>query len=110
MKQESIEHLAGAIKRVLSGQFYLSERLSQRLLERVGDELRSAGDATANLTMRELEVLRMIGRGLRTAAIAHELGLSVKTVDTYRSNIKSKLHLTNAIELLRYAAIWAERL
>ena len=59
---------------------------------------------------RELEVFEMIGRGLSTAAIAEQLGVSVKTIETYRSNIKNKLNLKDAADLIRFAATWAERL
>ena len=52
----------------------------------------------------------MIGRGSSTAAIADQLGVSVKTIETYRSNIKTKLNLRDAAELVRYAASWIERL
>jgi DNA-binding NarL/FixJ family response regulator len=52
----------------------------------------------------------MIGRGLSTAAIADQLGVSVKTIETYRSNIKSKLNLKDAADLIRFAATWTERL
>ena len=52
----------------------------------------------------------MIGRGVSTAGIANQLGVSVKTIETYRSNIKTKLNLKDATDLLRYAASWTERL
>ena len=64
----------------------------------------------ANLTDRELEVFGLIGRGLRTAAIAEQLRVSVKTIETYRSNIKTKLNLKAAADLIRFAATWTERL
>jgi DNA-binding NarL/FixJ family response regulator len=57
----------------------------------------------AGLTDRELEVFEMIGHGISTAAIAGNLGLSIKTIETYRSNIKQKLNLRDATELIRVA-------
>jgi DNA-binding NarL/FixJ family response regulator len=110
MKQEPIERLVGAIRHVLAGQIYLSPRMSQRLLERVGKTATAPEDRLVALTNRELEVLEMIGRGLTTAAIAHRLRLSIKTIETYRSNIKTKLGLKDATELIRCAMTWAEGL
>ena len=63
-----------------------------------------------NLTDRELEVFDLIGRGLSTAAIAEQMAVSIKTVETYRSNIKTTLNLKDAIDLIRFATTWAERL
>lgn len=107
-KSESIDVLIRAMKRVLSGAIYLSDRMSQRLFERMGHHSLDR-DSMAELTHRELEVLEMIGRGLSTAAIAETLALSVKTIETHRSRIRSKLGLKDATELIRYAALWAQR-
>jgi DNA-binding NarL/FixJ family response regulator len=62
------------------------------------------------LTDRELQVFEMIGAGLTTADIATRLAVSVKTIETYRSNIKAKLNLKDATALLRYATTWSEEL
>lgn len=110
MKDAAVEGLVGAIRRVLSGRVHLSERMAERALEGVGRGLTRRESPVANLTDRELEVFEMIGRGLSTAAIADDLGVSVKTIETYRSNIKSKLNLEDAADLIRYAAIWTSRL
>jgi DNA-binding NarL/FixJ family response regulator len=110
MKQEAISGLVQAIQQVLSGRIYVSDQLSQSVLARLGREEASPGGHLANLTDRELEVFEMIGRGLNTATIADELGVSIKTIETYRSNIKTKLNLKDAADLIRYAATWAERL
>jgi len=106
MKREPIERLAGAIRQVLAGQIVVSDGLAQCLLERAGTQV--AGRGLAHLTNRELEVLQMIGEGLNTAAIAQQLRLSVKTIETYRSNIKTKLGLRDATDLIRYAAAWIQ--
>lgn len=110
MKQEAIDGLVHAIDEVLSGRLFVSERIAQHLLERVGHEAARSGGRLGNLTDRELEVFELIGRGLSTAAIADRLQVSVKTVETYRSNIKTKLDLKDAADLIRFAATWAERL
>ena len=110
MKHEAIDGLVGAIRHVLSGRIYVSERMSQGILERVGREELPSGRRLGNLSDRELAVFEMIGRGLSTAAIAEQLGVSVKTIETYRSNIKTKLNLKDAADLIRFAATWTERL
>ena len=61
------------------------------------------------LSDRELQVFRLLGRGAGSRDIAESLFLSVKTVDSYRANIKEKLQLKNAIELLQHAARWADK-
>jgi DNA-binding NarL/FixJ family response regulator len=110
MKQEAIGGLVHAIQEVLAGRLFVSERMSQNLLERFGHDGPAAGDRLGNLTDRELEVFELIGRGLSTAAIADRLDVSVKTIETYRSNIKSKLDLKDATDLIRFAATWTQRL
>ena len=110
MKSESIDVLVHALKRVLSGNIYVSDRISQRLFERIGTGVPAGGrGGMAALTHRELQVIEMIGRGLGTAAIAEALALSVKTIETHRSRIRLKLGLKDATELIRYATLWAQR-
>ena len=115
MKQEAIDGLVGAIHRVLSGAIYLSESMSQRMLERVSRDMRSTSARPSRgdlelLSNRELEVLELIGRGFNTAEIADRLNVSVKTVETYKANLKTKLNLKDSSELIRFAASWTEHL
>ena len=109
MKNEAVTGLVGAIRQVLAGRIYVSAGIAQIVLERLGHEPVN-DNPLAGLTDREIEVFGLIGRGLNTAAIAETLGVSVKTVETYRSNIKTKLNLKDATELIRLAASWTERL
>ena len=109
MKQEAIDGLVHAIQEVLAGRRFVSTRMSQVILERIGHDAPASGDRLAKLTDRELEVFELIGRGLNTATIADRLEISIKTVETYRSNIRAKLDLKDATELIRYAATWIER-
>jgi len=60
------------------------------------------------LSDRELQVLELIGGGLGTREIAQRLYLSVKTIETYRANIKLKLHLTSAAKLVQHAVQWVQ--
>lgn len=110
MKQEAIDGLVHAIQEVLAGRLFVSRRMSQHLLERLGHDAGRAGGRLGSLTDRELEVFELIGRGLSTAAIAARLEVSTKTIETYRSNIKTKLDLKDATDLIRFAATWTERL
>ena len=96
-------------RQVLSGRIYLSEHMSQRLLEQLGPREHLPADGLSQLTDREIEVFQMIGHGMSTAAVADRLGISVKTVETYRSNIKTKLNLKDGFELLKFAASWSEQ-
>jgi DNA-binding NarL/FixJ family response regulator len=110
MKQEAIDGLAKAIRQVLAGKTYVSERIAESLFARFGPGTSPPRGHLGRLTDRELEVFEMVGRGHSTAAIAEQLGVSVKTIETYRSNIKAKLNLRDAADLIRYAATWTERL
>jgi DNA-binding NarL/FixJ family response regulator len=110
MKREAIDGLGYAIGEVLAGRLFVSRRMSQHLLERLGKDAPLTGNRLAQLTDRELEVFELIGRGLGTAAIAERLHVSVKTIETYRSNIKTKLDLRDATDLIRFAATWTEHL
>lgn len=109
MKQEAIVGLVQAVRQVLSGRIYLSEHMAQRLLEQIGPREHLPADGLAQLTDREIEVFEMIGHGMSTAAVADGLGISVKTVETHRSNIKSKLNLKDGFELLKFAATWSDQ-
>jgi DNA-binding NarL/FixJ family response regulator len=103
-KDQAAKEIVDAIRRVLKGNVYLSEPMVQRILQRsVGKTTRSPLDV---LTNREREVFRLIGKGVKTAEIAKRLGLSVKTVETYRDRIRHKLELGSGTELARYAALW----
>jgi DNA-binding NarL/FixJ family response regulator len=110
MKQDAIAHLLDGIHDVLSGRIHVSGRMSQSILHRLGREGATPEGRLERLTDRELEVFESIGRGMSTAAIAARLNLSIKTIETYRSNIKTKLDLRDAADLIRHAATWIEGL
>jgi DNA-binding NarL/FixJ family response regulator len=107
-KQEPVEKMLDAIRHVLGGKLYLSAGLADRVLNRLvnrRDDI--AHSPVRTLSDRELEVLGLIGQGLSSRQMAHRLHLSVKTIDTYREHIKTKLHLKTANELIRYAVTWS---
>jgi DNA-binding NarL/FixJ family response regulator len=107
MKQEATERVLVAIRRILGGEIYLSDRMADRMLHRfVGGNQVGEHSPIAGLTDRELEVFRMIGEGRGTRQIAEQLCISVKTVESYQAHIKEKLSLKNARELVQRAIQW----
>jgi DNA-binding NarL/FixJ family response regulator len=109
MKQEGGKKLMEAIRQILAGQIYVSEKMSANILEVFsGHRGREGGSPLERLTDREFEVFQLIGEGKGTREIAAHLHLSVKTVEVHRANIKEKLHLKNATELVRHALRWSE--
>lgn len=109
MKQEGGKKLMQAMRHVLEGKIYVSEKISAGILETLsGHRPGAEGSAVEKLTDRELEVFQLIGQGKGTSDIAGVLHLSVKTVDVHRANIKAKLKLNSASELIRYAVRWTE--
>jgi len=109
MKQEGGKKLMEAIRQVLGGQIYVSEKMSARILEIFsGRRVEADTSPVGKLTDREFEVFQLIGQGKGTRDIAAKLHLSVKTVEVHRMNIKAKLKLESASELIRFAVRWSE--
>ena len=109
MKQEGGKKFLEAIRQVLGGRVYVSEKMSAHILENVS---RRRAEASASpiehLTDREFEVFQLIGQGKGTRDIAQWLRLSVKTVEVHRANIKRKLKLKTATDLVSHAIRWVE--
>jgi DNA-binding NarL/FixJ family response regulator len=109
MKQEATEKVLVALRRILSGEVYLSDELGTKLLNRmVGGRGTMTGSPIEELSDRELEVFGLIGQGHGTRPIAEKLHLSVKTVESHRAHIKEKLNLKNATELVHHAIQWVQ--
>ena len=107
MKAEAIENVVMAIRKILSGDIYLSDAMAAKLIHKlVGGKTEIGASAIDRLSDRELEVFRLIGQGYGTRQIGEKLHLSVKTIETYRAHIKEKLNLADAGELLQYAIRW----
>ncbi len=110
VKQEAPENVIKAIRKLLSGERYLSERMQSLLAQKVRGRLTNQPPSIlSSLTDREHEIFRLIGIGLGTSEIAAKLNRSVKTIEAHRANLKQKLGLRNAHELNRFAANWADR-
>jgi DNA-binding NarL/FixJ family response regulator len=106
-KENTTGRILDAIRCVHSGEVYLSEETSRRLLHRtVGRSQSSVFPRCESLSNREIEIFKLIGEGLTTNEIAARLHLSVCTVDTYRRRIRLKLHIRNAGALTHAAAQW----
>ena len=110
MKEVATETVMTAIRRVLAGEVYLSERMSSRILHKLVAGGPDRGRTTMDvLSDRELEVFRLIGQGLGTREIAKRLHVSVKTVEAHRAHIKDKLKLQTGTELLQQAIQWTQQ-
>jgi DNA-binding NarL/FixJ family response regulator len=107
MKQEAADKVITAIRTILGGDVYLSDRLTKRMLQQFVNGSISPRDPLAKLSDRELEVFRLIGAGHGTRQIADQLHVSTKTVESYQAHIKEKLALRNARELVQHAVEWS---
>jgi DNA-binding NarL/FixJ family response regulator len=107
MKDQAAGELIAAIRAVLGGEIYLSQRLAGLMLKKLwrGD---AGGDVAAILSARELQVFQMLGSGIGTRQVAHNLNLSIKTVETHREHIKTKLGLKDAAGLVHAATMWTQ--
>lgn len=99
-KREELPALVKAVRRVLEGAVHIDEQL-------VSSGGHAAGQGP-RLTDRELEVLEHLGRGLRSREIAEALGLSEKTIEGYRAQLRAKLGLPDAAALLQHAIRWVK--
>lgn len=108
-KHEASSTLLKAIRHVLSGEVYLSEKMTAAMLAKMtGQGNRMLSSGMESLADRELEVFQLVGKGFNTREIAEQLHLGETTVDTYRARIKDKLQLRNAAELYSRAAQWVQ--
>ncbi len=110
-KEASPAEVLTAIRTVLAGRTYVSQRVNETILERLGHAGKPVPATGVDLLSdRELEVFQLVGSGLNSREIAGRLHLGPTTVDSYRARIKEKLGIKNAAELYQRAAQWvAER-
>jgi len=107
MKQEATTNVLTAIRRVLKGELFLSDKMKQKMIHQlVSGKPKSSESPVERLSDRELEVFRLIGRGSGTRQAAEKLHLSVKTIETHRSHIMEKLGLRSPTELAQCAFQW----
>lgn len=106
MKQEVGQAMIQAIREVLKGNFYLSEQMRTKLLDRFVSGNSESEQLINSLTPSEFEVLHLIGSGHSSRDIAQLLNRSIKTIEVHRANIRAKLHLKDGADLMRYATHW----
>jgi len=106
MKQEASHVFLHALRKLIAGEHYVTPELASRLFARAARTSPQQG-LTGQLTEREREVLRALAQGLGTREIAERLNMSAKTVDSHRRNMREKLGLSSAADLVRYAIQWS---
>ena len=109
MKHEASDQVTTALRRIVSGDIYVSERVQTRMLSRmVNNRTGEIVSPVESLSDREMEVFQLLGNGYSTRQIAERLNLSVKTIDSYREHLKLKLNLESGADLIRYAIQWVK--
>ncbi len=109
MKQEAAEKVVVALRRIMSGEIYVNEKVgSQMLHQALTGRGKSDASPIDRLSDRELEVIEAIGQGKPTRQIAQDLNVSVKTIESHRAHIKDKIGLKNASELVKFSVQWVE--
>lgn len=103
MKQEATHDILRAIRQILSGHLYVSAAMESRLWQRLVAPDAGPPGPIAGLSEREFEVLHLLRLGLGTREIADKLHRSIKTIEVHRANLKEKLGLKSAAELVRFA-------
>lgn len=106
MKHEATGTVITAIRRVLEGRVYLSDRASDRLLQNMVGAPEGPAFSIKRLSGREFEVFRLFGKGHTTREIAEQLNVSMKTIDTHRERIKVKLNLRTTAELVQASVVF----
>ena len=108
-KQENATKVIDAIRKVRNGHLFVSERVASQMFNRLVKGQDAQGDSpVAGLTDRELEVVTLIGSGLTTREISARLHVSVKTVESHRAHIKTKVNVTTAMQLTQFCIRWVE--
>jgi DNA-binding NarL/FixJ family response regulator len=110
MKQEEPVEFLRALRRVAAGEMHLSAKITERVQARQHRGGAEDRPPPVRLTRRERDVLMLVAEGLGTREMAAALGMSAKTVDSHRRNIREKLGLASSRDLVRYAVRWAEEI
>jgi DNA-binding NarL/FixJ family response regulator len=110
MKQDAAERVMQAIRKILKGEIYVSERVGSQMLQQIVRGYSPTETSPIDrLSDRELEVVQLIGRGRTTREIAKTLNVSIKTIESHRAHLKEKLDLKNATELVQFCVQWVEQ-
>ena len=104
MKQESSDELISAIRKVLNGRIYVSDKLGDKLLNKfAANKIEVHNSPTDSLSNRELEVYQLFGQRLNKHEIAENLNISVRTIESYTEHIKKKLKLKDTRDVVIHA-------
>jgi len=110
MKEEAPETLLAAIRTVIGGGLFVGSNVVADMVQDMHPSPGNAHSMLAGLSNRELQVFDRLGRGMSSKAVASNLGLSVKTVETYRESLKKKLNLPDGLALIRTATLWHQEM
>ena len=105
LKNSSQREVMDAIEKVLNNQIYLSQDVTLSLLDKSQNKSSHNSDVTtiAQLTEREIEILKLVAQGMTNKEVGDSLNISHRTVDTHRTNLMKKLNVTNVAGLIRFA-------
>ncbi len=114
MKQEMAKQVAGAVRHVLSGKIYLSDKMNERMLNSFAAKDEHPEETLNNnpasiLTGRELEIYMLLGKGYQRKEIAGMLNLNINTIGTYREKIKEKMGFESSSGLVAHAIAWVKK-
>ena len=108
MKDADRDTIVSAIRRVLGGGFFVSEKMSADIFAQFAGKAANVKGSVSCLSDREFEVFELLGQGLGTQEIAQRLGISPKTIEVHRSHIREKLDQPSGAAVVRYAVRWIE--
>ncbi len=109
MKQEANKKVKEAIRQVLKGGVYVSEKMSAKMISKfVGGRPEPVKSPLELLSQRELEVFQLLGQGYSTRQVADEMKLTIPTINSFRARIKEKLKVNGASELVLAAIQWMQ--
>jgi DNA-binding NarL/FixJ family response regulator len=105
-KEEGSEKAIQAIRALMAGKTVVSETISHKIMDRIVGKADPASTGLESLSDREIEILELLGHGLGTREISERLRVSIKTIESHREHLKTKLGLGRGPELMRYAFNW----
>ncbi len=107
MKQATAEQILHSLRRVLDGDICVSQDVGSHMIRKSASQgSYLSSNPIDRLSNRELQILHLIGKGMSTREAAHSLNLSIKTIESHRQRIKSKLNLSTGTQLVQYAINW----
>src|SRR2546425_10570018 len=108
MKENATDEVLRAVRKLLTGELYFSERVAAAVIQRsLREKPTASGLGLERLSDRELQVFQLLGASYSAREIAEQFRLSRKTIETHCEKIKHKLSLHNAAELKQFARRWA---